>query len=86
VAGQQSIYRTHDDPELFALVNQALEVVDPAEREKVLNRTYRRLRMGFILITPGHVNISWGVGPRIQTRQPCPMALYVPVLRTITLE
>jgi peptide/nickel transport system substrate-binding protein len=82
----ENISRAHDDPELFALVDQALAVVDPVEREKVLNSTYRRLRDEAYFITPGYMNIPWGVGPRIRTWEPYPLALYVSAVNTITLE
>jgi ABC-type transport system substrate-binding protein len=71
---------------LFALVDQTLLEVDPVEREKVLNSTYRRLRDEAYYISPGYMNIPWGVGPRIKTWDPYPLALYVSALHTITLE
>jgi oligopeptide transport system substrate-binding protein len=78
--------RAHNDAELFALVDQTLLEVDPVEREKVLNSTYRRLRDEAYYISPGYMNIPWGVGPRIKTWDPYPLALYVSALHTITLE
>jgi len=78
--------KAHNDPELFALVDQALAVVDPVEREKVLNRTYRRLRDEAYFITPGYMNIPWGVGPHIRTWEPYPLALYISAPHTITLK
>ena len=78
--------RAHDDPELFALTAKALAVLDPVESEKVLNSTYRRMRDEAYFITPGYLNIPWGVGPRIRTWQPYPLALYSSAFHTITLK
>jgi ABC-type transport system substrate-binding protein len=83
---RESKSRAHNDPELFALVDQALAELDPVEREKVLNSTYRRLRDEAYFITPGYLNVPWGVGPRIRTWEPYPLALYVSAVNTITLE
>jgi peptide/nickel transport system substrate-binding protein len=76
----------HNDPELFELTNKALTVYNPAEREKVLNSTYRRLRDESYEFGIGYVNIPWGVGPRIQTWEPYPLAFYPSALHTITLK
>ena len=78
--------RAHNDPELFALTDKALAVFDPVEREKVLNSTYRRLRDEAYEIPLGYINIPWGVGPRIQTWQPYPLAFYPSALYTIALR
>jgi ABC-type transport system substrate-binding protein len=78
--------RAHDDPELFTMVEQALAKVDSVEREKALTETYRRLRDEAYYISPGYMNIPWGVGPRIQTWEPYPLALYFSALHTITLK
>jgi hypothetical protein len=76
----------HNDPELFDLTNKTLTVYDPVEREKVLNSTYLRLRDEAYDIDIGYVNIPWGVGPRIQTWEPYPLAFYPSALHTITLK
>jgi peptide/nickel transport system substrate-binding protein len=75
----------HNDPELFALVGKALAAFDPVEQEKVLNSTYRRMRDEAYWISVGYVNIPWGVGPRIGTWEPLPLANYISALHTITL-
>jgi peptide/nickel transport system substrate-binding protein len=76
----------HKDPELFTLSQQALVVFDPAEREQVLNSAYRRMRDEAYYLPIGYLNIPWGVGPRIQTWDPFPLALYPSALHTITLK
>ena len=78
--------RRHQDPELAALVLKALAVSDPVEREKVFNSTYRRLRDEAYEISMGYLNIPFGVGPRIRTWEPYPLANYLSALHTITLK
>ena len=76
----------HNDPELFELTNKALTVYDSAEREKVLNSTYRRLWDESYELGIGYVNIPWAVGPRILSWEPLPLAFYPSALHTITLK
>ena len=78
--------RRHDDPELLALTGKTLAVTDPVEREKALNSTYRRMRDEAYDIPLGYFNIPWGVGPRIRTWQPYPLAFHISALHTITLR
>ena len=78
--------RAHNDPELFGLVRQVLGVIDPVEREEVLNSAYRRLWDEAHYILLGYINIPWGVGPRILTWEPYPLAVYPSALHTITLK
>ncbi|MSQ16149.1 MAG: ABC transporter substrate-binding protein [Dehalococcoidia bacterium] len=78
--------RRHDDPELLALTGKALTVFDSVEREKALNSAYRRMRDEAYDIPLGYFNIPWGVGPRIQTWQPDPLAFHISALHTITLK
>ena len=76
----------HQDPELFALVARTLSVVDPVEKEKIFNSTARRMRDEAYDINLGYLNIPWGVGPRILTWEPYPMADYPSAFHTITLK
>ena len=76
----------HQDPELFTLTQEALAVFDPAEKSKALNGVYQRLRDESYYISLGYINIPWGVGPRVVTWEPLPLALYPSGLHTITLE
>ena len=78
--------RMHNDPELFALAQKALAVYDPVEREKAFNSMYRRLRDEAYYLPLGYMNVPWGVGPRIKTWEPYPLALYPSALHTITLK
>jgi peptide/nickel transport system substrate-binding protein len=76
----------HDDQELFDMVKDALTVFEPVEREKVLNSTYRRIRDEYYHIALGYVNLPWGVGPRVLTWDPYPLAFYPSAIHTITLK
>ncbi|HEU0020194.1 MAG TPA: ABC transporter substrate-binding protein [Dehalococcoidia bacterium] len=76
----------HRDPELFALTQETLAVFDPVEQEKALNATYRRLRDEAYYLSLGYINIPWGVGPRVLSWEPLPLALYPSGLHTITLK
>ncbi len=78
--------RLHNDPELFALVGQAMAVFDPAEKERAFNSLYRRLRDESYDISLGYLNVPWGVGPRIAKWQPYPLAEYASALHTIALK
>jgi peptide/nickel transport system substrate-binding protein len=76
----------HNDPELFDLTRKGLAVFDPVERGKALNSTYRRMRDEAYDINLGYINIPFGVGPRVLTWQPYPLAFYASALHTITLK
>jgi hypothetical protein len=55
-------------------------------REKALNSLSQRFREEAHYINVGYINIPWGVGPRISTWQPDPLAIYISGLHTITLK
>ncbi len=74
------------DPEITELAQKTRVIMDPVAREKALIQTYRRLREESYEISFGYFNIPWGVGPRIQTWQPYPLAFYPSALHTITLK
>jgi peptide/nickel transport system substrate-binding protein len=76
----------HSDSELDSMAKNALSVFDPVERENVLRSTYQRLQDEQYEISIGYINIPWGVGPRIQTWEPYPLATYPSALHTITLK
>jgi len=76
----------HNSPELFAQVDKSLAIFDPAEREKALNSLFRRLRDEAYDIPLGYFNTPWGVGSRIKTWEPYPLAFYPSALHTITLK
>ena len=78
--------RQHNDPELFAQVNQALTVFEPEERKRVVHETLLRMREEANQINLGYINIPWGVGPRVVTWEPYPLAPYPSALHTVTLK
>jgi len=78
--------RSHEDPELFAMVQAALAVHDSVQREQALNALYQRLRLENYEIGVGYTNIPWGVGPRVLNWRPYPLAIYPSALHTITLK
>ena len=78
--------RLHDDPELFALVQEAIAVFDPELRHQALNNVYKRLHDEHLEMAIGYVNIPWGTGPRIADWRPWPLAFYPSGLHTITLK
>ena len=78
--------RGHNDPELFDLVEEALSVLEPVERERTIRSAWQRIREEAYYVGLGYINIPWGVGPRIQTWEPYPMAAYPSALHTITLK
>ncbi|MSQ07522.1 MAG: hypothetical protein EXR54_08925 [Dehalococcoidia bacterium] len=78
--------RVHEDPELFRLVKETLEIVDPDQREEALKKLFLRLRDESHQLGIGYANIPWGVGSRVVTWQPYPLALYPSALHTITLK
>ena len=45
-----------------------------------------RLREEAYALNIGYVNIPWGVGPRVLTWQPSPLATHATALHTITLK
>ena len=82
----ENFSRQHDDPQIFAQVKEALTVFEPVERETVLNQNFRQMRDEAYNISYGYFNIPWGVGPRIKTWEPYPLAIYISALHTITVE
>lgn len=82
----ERVDRPHNNPEIFNLVLDALAIVDPDERAGVWNAVYKRLQDEQYELAVGYVNIPWGVGPRIATYEPYPMAFYPSAHHKITLQ
>jgi peptide/nickel transport system substrate-binding protein len=78
--------RSHNNPEIFALTYQSIGVIDPAQKQATLVKTYQRLRDEGYRFSIGYVNIPWGVGPRVVEWTPQPMAFYPSALHTIRLK
>lgn len=82
----KSVSRVHEDPELFRLSQETLAILDPVKRTEALKVLYLRLREESHFPGIGYFNIPWGVGPRVVTWQPTPLAQWVSALHTITLK
>ena len=78
--------KSHDDPEIYKLVQDAVGVFDQDKLEDTWVTVYRRLRDEQYEVSVGYVNIPWAVGPSIATWQPYPLAIYPSALHTITLK
>jgi ABC-type transport system substrate-binding protein len=76
----------HDDRELIAIVQPAMEILDKAEREAAIKKLVPRLAQESYHLNVGYVHIPWGVGPRVLTWQPWPLATYPSALHTVTLK
>jgi peptide/nickel transport system substrate-binding protein len=83
----ESPTRLHDDPELFRLVQQeTFQILDPDKRAEATKKLLLRLRDESHMLGIGYANIPWGVGPRVVTWEPYPLAGYPSALHTITLK
>jgi peptide/nickel transport system substrate-binding protein len=82
----ESLTRLHDDQAMFQVVQETFQILDPEEREVASQKLFLRLREENYLIGVGYVNIPWGVGPRVETWEPYPLAIYPSALHTITLK
>ena len=78
--------QTSRDPELVEISKKGRVIIDPDERIKALNAAYLRFRDDSAAFTVGYINIPYGVGPRIETWQPFPLAFYPSALHTIKLK
>jgi ABC-type transport system substrate-binding protein len=78
--------RAHNDPEIFAMTEQAMAVIDPVEQEVALNTTYKRLRDEGHRFSLGYINVPWGVNARVVEWTPQPMAFYPSALHTIRIK
>jgi peptide/nickel transport system substrate-binding protein len=74
------------DPEINALSAETRVIIDPAQRWPAVNQTYKRFRDESFEMSFGYINIPFGVGSRIQTWEPYPLAFYPTALHTITLK
>ena len=78
--------RLSEDPELRALVQEALAVVDPAKRHDAYHKMWTAIREEHYMSSLGILNLPWGVGPRIAGWEPWPMTPYNSAFHTITLK
>ena len=78
--------RLTENPELNRLTQGALTIGDPEQRAEASKELYARLKDESYYLAIGYLNIPWGLGPRVLTWQPYPLALYPSALHTITLK
>lgn len=81
-----SLTRLHEDPEIFELLERNFALLDPDERARDSEQLYLRLKEESYELSIGYANIPWGVGPRVKTWDPYPLAIYPSGLHTITIE
>jgi ABC-type transport system substrate-binding protein len=74
------------DPEINAMALETNAIIDPAERWPAVSQAYKRFRDESFERSFGYINIPFGVGSRIKTWEPYPLAFYPTALHTITLE
>jgi peptide/nickel transport system substrate-binding protein len=82
----ESLTRVSEDPEILRSVQDTVRIVDAAQREDASRELFLRLREESHQLGIGYVNIPWGVGPRVVTWEPHPLALFPSALETITLK
>jgi peptide/nickel transport system substrate-binding protein len=78
--------RLADDPELLRLVQETSHILDADKRAEASKKLYQRLREESYELSVGYTNIPWGVGPRVLTWKPYPLAPFVTALHTLTLK
>jgi peptide/nickel transport system substrate-binding protein len=78
--------RLHEQAELFQAVQETVQILNSDQRGEASKKLYLRLKEESYDLGIGYVNIPWGVGPRVVTWEPYPLALYPSALHTITLE
>ena len=78
--------RLSEDPELTALVVEAVAVMDPDKRHEALHSMWTAIREEHYMMSFGILNLPWGVGPRISGWEPWPMTPYNSAFHTITLK
>jgi peptide/nickel transport system substrate-binding protein len=83
---RERIDRAHNDPELLRLTQETVTILDPDERAQALKDLYARLRDESYHLGIGYINVPWGVGSRVETWEPYPLALWPSELHTITLK
>ena len=72
-------------PEIVNQVQEALTVFDPDQINEVWHDVFVRLREEHYEMAMGYVHVQWGVGPRIKSWQPLPLAFYPSAYHTIEL-
>lgn len=79
-------YFKHSNPELWDMGDHAMSRLSKPDEQEVFNNLYQRLWEENYHMGIGYIHIPYGVGPRIATWEPYPVAEYFSALHTITLK
>jgi hypothetical protein len=63
-----------------------VHILDADKRAEAAKKLYQRLREESYELSVGYTNIPWGVGPRVLTWEPYPLAPFITAIHTITLK
>jgi ABC-type transport system substrate-binding protein len=85
-ANPEAADRLADDPEILGLVQETSNILDADQRTEAAKKLYQRLREENYELSIGYANIPWGVGSRVESWEPYPLAPFVTALHTITLK
>ena len=78
--------RGQNDPDMFALIDETLAIVDPEEQAAAIKKLYVLLREEHNDIGLGFLNIPWAVGPQVVSWEPKPLSQYPNNLHKIVLK
>ena len=78
--------RSHNNEDLFLVVEEGISVFDDDLRQVALNKLYLRLYEEQYLIGIGNINIPWGVGPDVANWEPFPVAFFPSSMHTLILK
>jgi ABC-type transport system substrate-binding protein len=81
----ESSWRATDDPALIARVQQLVKIVDRDERMAAFRPLLLDLQEETHYMTPGFINVPFGVGSRVLTWEPYSLKRHFSALHTITL-
>ena len=80
------VTRIHEDPELFAEVQEAVTVIDPDEAEEAFANLALHLRDESHFLGAGYLDLPWAAGPRVLEWRPYPLSLWPSALHTVVLK
>ena len=79
-------YYYHSDPELWELGDRTMTKLGQDGEHEAFRALYKRLWEEAYYIGVGYINIPWGIGPRIASWDPDPVAEYASAFDTIVLK
>ena len=78
--------RVQDDPVVYAMIDEALGIIDPEKQVVALEKLYLRMKDDQYELGIGYLNIPWAVGPRVKSWEPLNLALFPNNLHNLILE